>query len=75
MPKENLPWKASDANRLLRAVKKAGLSNRRMALSKRPDGTLTIEVAAPPRAEVTPDESRDIDEITNEWDKHVKPKA
>ena len=70
MPKENLQWKASDANRLFRAVKKAGFANRRMSLSKRLDGTLTltIEVAAPSRAEVS-DVSRDIEHITNEWDK------
>jgi hypothetical protein len=75
MPKENLQWKASDANRLFRAVKKAGFANRRMSLSKHPDGTLTIEVAAPSRAEVSLDLNRDIDDITNEWDKHVKPSA
>ena len=68
MPKENLQWKVSDAKRLLRAVQKAGFANRRMSLSKRPDGTLTIEVAAPSRAEVS-DVSRDIEHITNEWDK------
>jgi hypothetical protein len=51
MPKENLQWKVSDAKRLLRAVQKAGFANRRMALSKKPDGTLTIEVAAPSPAE------------------------
>ena len=75
MPKENLQWKLSDANRLFRAVKKAGLANRRMSFSKRPDGTLTIEVAAPSRAEVSLDEARDIDDIVNEWDKHAKPSA
>jgi hypothetical protein len=69
MPKENLQWKVSDAKRLLRAVQKAGFAHRRMSLSKRPDGTLTIEVAAPSRAEVSPEESRQIDDITNEWDK------
>ena len=69
MPKENLQWKVSDAKRLLRAVQKAGFANRRMSLSKRPDGTLTIEVAAPSRAEVSLDVSRGIDDITNEWDK------
>jgi hypothetical protein len=63
MPKENLQWKVSDAKRLLRAVQKAGFANRRMSLSKRPDGTLTIEVAAPSRAEVSQDVSRDIDDI------------
>jgi len=64
MPKENLQWKVSDANRLLRAVKNAGFANRRMSLSvKRSDGTLTIEVAAPSRAEVSLDVSREIDEI------------
>jgi hypothetical protein len=77
MPKENLQWKVSDAKRLLRAVQKAGFANRRMALSKRPDGTLTIEVAAPSRSEVSPELSREIDDITNEWDKiggaHGKP--
>jgi hypothetical protein len=65
MPKENLQWKVSDAKRLLRAVEKAGFANRRMSLSKRPDGTLTIEVAP---SEVL-DLSRDLDDITNEWDK------
>jgi hypothetical protein len=69
MPKENLQWKVSDAKRLLRAVEKAGFANRRMSLSKRPNGTLTIEVAAPSRAEVSLDLSRDIEDITNEWDK------
>ena len=65
MPKDKLPWKASDAKRLLRAVHKAGFANRRMSLSKRLDGTLTltIEVAAPSRAEVSLDVSRDIDDI------------
>jgi hypothetical protein len=63
MPKENLQWKVSDAKRLLSAVQKAGFANRRMALSKRPDGTLTIEVAAPSRAEVSPELSREIDDI------------
>ena len=76
MPKENLQWKVSDAKRLFRAVQKAGFANRRMSLSKRPDGTLTIEVAAPSPAEVSLDVSRDIDDIVeNEWDKHVKPKT
>jgi hypothetical protein len=61
MPKDKLPWKASDAKRLLRAVHKAGFANRRMSLS--PDGTLTIEVAAPSPVEVSLDVSRDIDDI------------
>ena len=74
MPKQNLQWKLSDAKRLLRAVQKAGFSNRRMSLSKRPDGTLTIEVAAPVPAELSKDLSREIDDITNEWDaKYGKP--
>ena len=68
MPKENLQWKMTEVKRLFRAVEKAGFANRRMSLSKRPDGTLTIEVAAPSRAEVS-DVSRDIEHITNEWDK------
>jgi hypothetical protein len=67
MPKENLQWKVSDAKRLFRAVQKAGFGNRRMSLSKRPDGTLTIEVVAP--SDVSLDLSRDLDDITNEWDK------
>ena len=68
MPKENLQWKMTEVKRLFRAVEKAGFANRRMSLSKRPDGTLTIEVAAQSRAEVS-DVSRDIEHITNEWDK------
>ena len=68
MPKENLQWKMTEVKRLFRAVEKAGFANRRMSLSKRPDGTLTIEVAAPSRAEVS-DVSPDIEHITNEWDK------
>jgi len=77
MPKENLQWKVSDAKRLLRAVQKAGFANRRMSLSKRPDGTLTIEVAAPSPPELPLDLSRKLDEsIENEWDaKYGKPKA
>jgi hypothetical protein len=75
MPKQNLQWKMTDAKRLLRAVQKAGFANRRMALSKKPDGTLTIEVAAPSPVEVSPEVSRAIDDITNEWDKHAKPKT
>jgi hypothetical protein len=63
MPKENLQWKVSDAKRLLRAVQKAGFANRRMALSKKPDGTLTIEVAAPSPSEVSPELSREIDDL------------
>jgi hypothetical protein len=74
MPKENLQWKVSDAKRLLRAVQKAGFANRRMSLSKCPDGTLTISVAAPSRSELPLDVSRDIEDfVENEWDKHVKP--
>ena len=53
MPKDNLQWKVSDAKRLLHAAQKAGFANRRMSLSKRPDGTLTIEVAAPSPVEVS----------------------
>lgn len=81
MPKENLQWKMTDAKRLLRAVQKAGFANRRMALSKKPDGTLTIEVAAPCPVEVSPEVSRAIDDVVNEWDKigdgdsHGKPTA
>jgi hypothetical protein len=79
MPKENLLWKVSDAKRLLRAVQKAGFANRRMSLSKRPDGTLTIEVAAPTPSELPLDMSRDIEDfVENEWDKigkHDKPSA
>jgi hypothetical protein len=63
MPKENLPWKASEVKRLFRAVQKVGFANRRTSLSITKDGTLTIEVAAPSRAEVSLDVSRDIDEI------------
>jgi DNA-binding MarR family transcriptional regulator len=58
MPKENLQWKVSDAKRLLRAMKKEGFANRRMSLSARKDGTLTIEVTAPSPAEVSLDVSR-----------------
>jgi hypothetical protein len=76
MPKENLQWKVSGAKRLLRAVQKAGFANRRMALSKKPDGTLTIEVAAPSPVELSQDMSREIDDLLeNEWDKHAKPSA
>ena len=63
MPKQNLQWKLTDAKRLLRAVQKAGFANRRMSLSKRPDGTLTIEVAAPSPSEVSPELSRDIEDL------------
>jgi hypothetical protein len=63
MTKENPQWKVSDAKRLLHAVQKAGFANRQMSLSKRPDGTLAIEIAAPSQAEVKLDLSRDIDEI------------
>ena len=78
MPKDKLAWKVSDAKRLLRAVQKAGFANRRMSLSKRPDGTLTIEVAAPSRSEVQLDVSRDIEDIIEneraKWgDKDGKP--
>jgi len=69
MPKENLQWKVSDAKRLIRAVQKSGFANRRLSISKRPDGTLTIEVAAPSPVEVSPNVSRDIEDLTNEWDK------
>jgi hypothetical protein len=69
MPKDNLQWKVSDAKRLLRAVEKAGFANRRMSISKRPDGTLTIEVAAPFRPDVSLEVHRDAEEIVNEWDK------
>jgi hypothetical protein len=72
MPKDKLQWKLTDAKRLLRAVTKAGFAHRRLAISKKPDGTLTIEVAAPSRAEVSLDLSREIDDITNEWDKPKK---
>jgi hypothetical protein len=71
MPKENLQWKASEAKRLIGAVQKKGLRVKSVAAA--PDGTLTISIAAPSRAEVSLDESRDIDDIVNEWDKHVKP--
>ena len=63
MPKENLQWKVSDAKRLLRAVQKAGFADRQMALSKRPDGTLTIEVAAPSRSELSAEVSREIEDV------------
>jgi hypothetical protein len=76
MPKENLQWKVSDAKRLLRAVQKAGFANRRMALSKKPDGTLTIEVAAPSPSEVSPELSREIDDLLEseraKWGAHGK---
>jgi hypothetical protein len=49
----------------VRAVQKAGFANRRMSLSKRPDGTLTIEVAAAAPVEVSLD---GLDDIVNEWD-------
>jgi hypothetical protein len=68
MPKDTLQWKVSDAKRLLRAVQKAGFANRRMSLSKRPDGTLTIEVAAAAPSELSVDVSRDIADMVNEWD-------
>jgi hypothetical protein len=63
MPKDTLQWKVSDAKRLLRAVQKAGFANRRMSLSERPDGTPTIEVAAPTASELKLDLSRDIDDM------------
>ena len=66
MPKENLQWKVSDAKRLFRAVQKAGFGNRRMSISKRPDGTLTIEVAAPSQVEL---QAEHAENILNEWDK------
>jgi hypothetical protein len=73
MPRENLQWKVSDAKRLLRAVQKAGFANRRMAISKKPDGTLTVEVAAPSPVELSKDLSREIDDVVNEWDRKAKP--
>ena len=65
MPKENLQWKVSDAKRLLRAVRMSGFADRRMALSKRPDGTLTIEVGAPSSQEENP----------NPWDEVLSDAA
>ena len=60
MPKENL---TVNGKRLFRAAQKAGFGNRRMSLSIHKDGKLTIEVAAPSRAEVNLDLSRDLDDI------------
>jgi hypothetical protein len=74
MPKENLQWKLSDAKRLLHAVQKAGFGNRRMSLSARKDGTLTIEVAAPSLPELSADVESSIESSLNEWDEpHGKP--
>ncbi len=76
MPANKLDWRASDAKRLLRAVRSQGLANRLTSISKHPDGTLTISLAPPRPAELSPDVDRDADEIVNEWDKTYgsKPK-
>jgi len=44
-----------------------------MAISKKPDGTLTVEVAAPSPVELSKNLSREIDDVVNEWDRKAKP--
>jgi hypothetical protein len=65
-------FKVADAKRLIGAVQKKGLRVKSIAAA--PDGTITISIAAPSRPEVSPELSREIDDLVeNEWDKHVKP--
>jgi hypothetical protein len=67
MPQNPSPFKVSAAKRLIGAVQKKGLKVKSIAAA--PDGTITISIAAPSVPELSADVSRDIDDITNEWDK------
>jgi hypothetical protein len=59
--------------RVIRAARKEGLVAKSATIA--PDGTITVSLAEPSHREVSLDVSRDTDDIVNEWDKHVKPKA
>jgi hypothetical protein len=71
MPQNPSAFKVSAAKRLIGAVQKKGLKVKSIAAA--PDGTITISVAAPSRAEVPLDLSREIDDVVNEWDQKAKP--
>jgi hypothetical protein len=53
--------------RIIRAAQKEGLVAKSATIT--PDGTITVSLAEPSHREVSLDLSRELDDITNEWDK------
>ena len=73
MPTNKVQFRERSMRRIIRAALKEGLVAKSATVA--PDGTITVSLAEPSHREVSLDVSRDIDDIVNEWDKHVKPKA
>ena len=73
MPTNKVQFRERSMRRVIRAARKEGLVAKSATIA--PDGTITVSLAEPSHREVSLDVSRDIDDIVNEWDKHVKPKA
>jgi hypothetical protein len=67
VPTNKLQFRERSVRRVIRAAQKEGLVAKSATIA--PDGTITVSLAEPSRREVPVDVSRDIDDITNEWDK------
>jgi hypothetical protein len=68
MPTGKVQFRERSVRRVIRAAQKEKLVAKSVKIE--PDGTITLSLAEPSRAEVPLDLSRQLDEIVeNEWDK------
>jgi hypothetical protein len=72
MPTGKVQFRERSVRRVIRAAQKEHLVAKSLKIE--PDGTITLSLAEPARAEIPLDLSRQLDEIVeNEWDHHGKP--
>jgi hypothetical protein len=67
VPTNKVQFRERSVRRIIRAAQKEGLVPKSATIA--PDGTITVSLAEPSHREVSLDLSRELDDITNEWDK------
>jgi hypothetical protein len=67
VPTNKVQFRERSVRRITRAAQNEGLVPKSATIA--PDGTITVSLAEPSHREVSLDLSRELDDITNEWDK------
>jgi hypothetical protein len=67
VPTNKVQFRERSVRRIIRSAQKEGLVPKSATIA--PDGTITVSLAEPSHREVSLDLSRELDDITNEWDK------
>jgi hypothetical protein len=73
MSTNKVQFRERSVRRIIRAAQKEGLVAKSATIA--PDGTITVSLAEPSHREASLDVDRELDAITNEWDKAYGPDA